>query len=79
MDVRRAQFLIMVGEIGRQAHLAGFPIEVVTRDDRTYHGVPNTVEARHEEVDSTGLAPLFAVDTEMIALEAVAEIRVCCP
>ena len=79
MDPERAQFLIMIGEIGRQAHLAGLPVEVVTRDERTLRGVLDPCEAVDHELDSTGLAPQLTVGDATVALDDVVEVRVASP
>lgn len=75
MDDRQAQFLILVGEVSRMARLARLPVEVITRDGIAHRGVPEFPDQQGDEIDDTGLDPLLRIDGELVAVEAIAEIR----
>jgi hypothetical protein len=80
MDDRRAQFLIIVGEVCGDARLAGLAVEVVMDDHRHVHGVPGAlVPPGTGQLDDTGLPTELVVGDEAVPLASVTEIRVRAP
>jgi hypothetical protein len=80
MEPRRAQFLIMLGDLGRQAQLAALSVEIVTRDGRSHCGIPAPRETTEEDaLDDTGLSPELTIGASSVALDDVVAVRVSSP
>jgi hypothetical protein len=71
MDDRHAQFLIVVADACAGAALGDFIVEMLTRDDMRYRGVPVAVEGEEADPANGGTVQMAG---SVIALEDVVEL-----
>ena len=75
LNDRQAQFLITVADLCAAASLAALPVELVTRDGVRTGGVPGSLRrsAGAEQVDDSGYARTFRIDSRLVNLDEIVE------
>jgi hypothetical protein len=78
MDERQSQFLIALGDLFADAHLAQLVVQVRLADGDELTGVPTPPPPAHGEraVDDTGFADAVVVGDVRVPLSALVEARI---